>query len=60
MIYSANATDDFYSHARVGRDITAVQLLKNHLDFYSHARVGRDKKAVEGMTDLAISTHTPA
>ena len=42
----ATKTGNFNSHARVGRDLTAIdQLLHDNLDFNSHARVGRDRKS---------------
>ena len=34
--------NDFYSHAREGRDITNLSYHHNSNDFYSHAREGRD------------------
>ena len=36
--------NDFYSHARVGRDSKLAYVFAAETNFYSHARVGRDKQ----------------
>ena len=44
--------EDFYSHAREGRDWPAeFMLAAQFLYFYSHAREGRDKQASRSAAD---------
>ena len=57
---SCNPHQNFYSHAREGRDLTAMIESGAVVDFYSHAREGRDGLVRILCQDAPISTHTPA
>ena len=52
-------TEDFNSHARVGRDARRGAGWHRNSDFNSHARVGRDHMRKVNMLNYGISTHTP-
>ena len=60
MDQSLAGIDDFYSHAREGRDQYWDIARKQFADFYSHAREGRDNAGNLPAPCVIISTHTPA
>ena len=52
--------EDFYSHAREGRDLVKIKKITRQEHFYSHAREGRDSHGILYRSIYIISTHTPA
>ena len=54
--------EDFYSHAREGRDAHRSGSAHKSVHFYSHAREGRDFRGVfdTGSRTSPFLTHTPA